>query len=126
MRRVEDYNKMQACLAQVYAGREEEKKQRQLEKEQEKANKEKKKAKKAAALEAERKEKIDGIVEDIQKGQNHFQTLKVNRLKDVLRLYFHVRPVDMNRLKKASLLDLLKEKYLSMEQEAAAPAPTEE
>ena len=126
MRRLEDYNKMQACLAEVLAGREEEKKQRKLEKEQEKANKEKKKAERAAALEAERKEKIDGIVEDIQKGQNHFQTLKMNRLKEILRLYFYVRPVDMYRLKKASLLELLTEKYLSMEQEAAAAGPTEE
>lgn len=126
MRRLEDYNKMQACLAEVLAGREEEKKQRKLEKEQEKANKEKKKAEKAAALEAERKEKIDGIVEDIQKGQNHFQTLKMNRLKEILRLYFYVRPVDMYRLNKASLLELLTEKYLSMEQEAATAGPTEE
>ena len=42
MRRLEDYNKMQACLAEVLAGRGEEKKQRKLEREQEKANKEKK------------------------------------------------------------------------------------
>jgi len=34
MRKLEDYNKMQACLAEIYAERGEEKKQKQLEKEQ--------------------------------------------------------------------------------------------
>jgi len=95
--------------------------QRQL-----KASREKKKADKAAALEVERKDKMDGIVEDIQKGENHFGQLTVSRLRDILRFYFAVRPTNMNGLRKMELVDLLTKEYHNMEQAAAGQEPAEE
>jgi len=91
-----------------------------------KATREKKKAGKAAAFEVERKEKMDGIVEDIQKGENHFGQLTVSRLRDILRFYFTVRPTDMNGLRKMELVDLLTKEYHNREQAAAGQEPAEE
>ena len=126
MRKLEDCNKMQACLADVHAERDKHEKQKQLEKEQLKATREKKKADKAAALEAERKDKTDGIVEDVRKGENHFGQLTVSRLCDILRFCFAVRPTNVNGLRKMELVDSLTKEHHGVEQAAAGPAPAEE